>query len=60
MNFLMKFCEARRSVMVRVRALYVLMVLPLAAVSGGPGLTMRVSNPVAGRTLISAPVSMRN
>ena len=39
---------------------YVLIVLPLAASSGGPGFLVRVSNPVAGRTLTSAPVSMRN
>ena len=43
-----------------LRVPYVLIVLPLAASSGGPGCLVRVSNIVAGRTLTSAPVLMRN
>ena len=39
---------------------YVLIELPLAASRGGPGCLVRVSSPVAGRTLTSAPVSTRN
>ena len=39
---------------------YVLILLPLAAVSVCPGCSMRVSRPVAGMTLTSAPVSTRN
>ena len=35
------------------------MLLPLAARSGGPGCLVRFSSPVAGNTLISAPVSTR-
>ena len=38
----------------------VLIELPLAAKRGGPGYLVRVSRPMAGRTLTSAPVSMRN
>ena len=43
-----------------VRTPYVLMELPLAALSEEPDCPVRVSRPVAGRTLTSAPVSMRN
>ena len=43
-----------------VRVPYVLIELPLAASNGGPGWLVRVSSPVAGRTLTSAPVSTRN
>ena len=43
-----------------VRTPYVLMDLPLAALSEEPDCPMRVSRPVAGRTLTSAPVLMRN
>ena len=58
MNFHSYWHDARRILMVRVP--YVLMVLPLAALSWGPGCPMRVSRPVAGKTLTSAPVSIRN
>ena len=36
------------------------MELPLAALSEGPDCPVRVSRPVAGKTLTSAPVSTRN
>ena len=39
---------------------YVLIVLPLAAISEGPDGLMHVSRPVAHRTLTSAPVLTRN
>ena len=39
---------------------YVRIELPLAARSGGPDCLVRVSSPVAGMTLTSAPVSTRN
>ena len=43
-----------------MRIPYVRIELPLAARSGGPGCLVRVSSPVAGMTLTSAPVSTRN
>ena len=43
-----------------VHTLYVLIVLPLAATSEGPGCLVQVSNFVVGKTLTSAPVSTRN
>ena len=42
------------------RVPYVLMELPLAANSGGPGGLVHASRPEAGTTLTSAPVSTRN
>lgn len=38
---------------------YDLIGLPLAANKGGPGCVVHVSRPVAGKTLNSAPVSMK-
>ena len=45
---------------VKVRVPYVCIVVPLAANNSGPGSLVRVSILVAGRTLISAPVSTKN
>ena len=43
-----------------MRVPYVPIELPLAASSGGPFCLVRLSKPVAGRMLTSAPVSTRN
>ena len=58
MKFHWYLLEAKRRGSVRVP--YVLIELPLAAISGGPGCRVCVSSPVAGRTLTLAPVSTRN
>lgn len=58
MNFHSYWRDARCSLVMHTP--YVLMELLLAALSKGPVCPVRVSKPVAGRTLTSAPVSTRN